>query len=355
MAEEESQGTSLKEALQEAFDEAKVEPVETSEAKDEKDEQVEQTDKVEDKEVDPAGEEQGDETDTEEEVTEDVIAAPNEWSRKEKEQWDLIPDTIEVDGEDVPVKQLIHDRYKNMQSKFNKSNEESASLRKTVEQVNTRFDPIADKLKMGGFSDGFQYVDMLMATDRQISSDPVGTIKGLITQHHLTPEQLGFPQGSADDDDFDLYEDNKEVADLKTEIARLNNRFDTQDQQRENSKKDEANLTMERFESAVDGDGESLHPLFKEATDEMIVLINSGKAQGANLADKLEDAYNKSPTVKSSLLREEDPVETGKKVAKAKRKGRTVSGKTVKGGADPAKLSRKEHLAEVYKEAAGRS
>lgn len=335
-AAEETKTLTLRESLSEQLEKQTQEMAEAM--SDEKPEEAESEEvseevKEEDAEKETDGEEVAEEEGKEEATAElsedksevkktDEVDIPNNWNEEERKAFEDIPDEIEAaDGTKISLKAMkdvvLHRQEKLLKAFYDSTDKnallekESESLKTGNEEWNKLLDPWRPQLTAAGMTEQ-QYIGDILNGVRNLQQNPAAVIKDLMGAYKVSAADLGINTGQSEDlDEFDGQVDPK-VTELETTVDKLTKRLDddaaTRVQQQNQSVQDE----VAAFKSAVDSDGNLLHPHFDESRDEMGILMQTGKAK------TIPEAYEMSPTVRSKGLDVKDPKDEPQKDAALK-------------------------------------
>lgn len=299
--------------------------------------------------------ESGDIEASEEEV-DFVTEAPGAWTKEEKEYFNNLPDNKIIVAEDGTeydigeIKRMTAEYYKNMQSGMDKKFQEYADGAKVLESYSDIFNSYGDWIRQQGMTEP-QLLGQLVQTHQALITNPAETIKGLMANLGVSPEQVGAASVDFEDDWDDLEPEgknrhiDKKYDEAIAEINRLK-------QQMMQSQQGNAQGQVDSFVNAVDSEGKKLHPEFDEVVEqEMAVLINTARARGEVLT--LEEAYAKSPTViqrsfekTQESKRKAEAKARREKVAEAKKSSKTISTKVAQDNR-PQDIDLRQHLKKV--------
>lgn len=281
----------------------------------------------------------------EEKNEEQFPLVPKDWSEEEKERFESALANPEL----KEAAAVFTERYDSLKKGFYKKADETATLKKDASAWGDVFDSdTKGSLEKRGVSEQ-QYTKQLLHVDRQLSKDPAGTIKRLMEGYKVTPEQLGLASEQAEDN---FYDSENKINQLEKEIAAMKSQGQQAEAAKIERQEQSVRSQMRDFKFAIDDNGDTLYPLFEDVKTEMSILLDSGKAT------TLEEAYNKSPTVREKQLdakaeanSKRDLEADRKKVKDARRASRTISTKS----SAPTKINRRmtieEHLREGFKAA----
>lgn len=291
-----------------------------------------------------------------EEKTEEVSDSdiPNNWNAEEKKAFEEIPDEITAqDGTTISLKAMkdvVLHRNEELLKAFNEKAREASTAKKGSEDWNNLLDPYKPQLTATGQT-AQQWIGSILQSVHKLQADPKVVIKELIDTYKVSATDLGIKTEQSEDEDSFHGENDPKVTKLETTIDTLQKRLDsfenTNIQQKNQSVQDE----IVTFKGQTDTKGNLTHPHFDEARDEMGLLMQTGKAK------TMQEAYDKSPTVRSNGLKVVNSPEDNKaalkkareEAAKAKKAGKTV--KTRSGTpSDPLKgLSLRDTLKVRYR------
>ena len=252
---------------------------------------------------------------------------PNNWNEEEKKAFLDIPDEIIAqDGTEISLKAMkdvVLNRNETLLKAFNEKAREAADVKKGSEEWNKLLDPYKPQLEATGLSEQ-QWIGNILQAVHNLQNNPQAVIKDLIDTYKVSAKDLGFTQQS-DEEDY-LFEDNSDIAQLKSTIDKLTRRLDSQEQASVQQQNQSVQDQLNAFRDEKDANGNLLHPYFDEARVEMGVLVQAGKAK------TFQEAYDNSPTVKLKNLEPRKDPEADKlalqkareEAAKAKKAGKTV-------------------------------
>ncbi len=266
---------------------------------------------------------------------------PNNWNAEEKKAFEDVPDEIIAqDGTAISLKAMKDvalRRNEELLKAFNEKAREASTAKKGSEDWNNLLDPYKPQLTATGQT-AQQWIGSILQTVHKLQADPKVVIKDLIDTYKVSAADLGIKTEQSEDEDSFHGENDPKVTKLETTIDTLQKRLDsfenTNIQQKNQSVQDE----IVTFKGEIDAKGNLTHPHFDEARDEMGLLMQTGKAK------TMQEAYDKSPTVRSNGLKVVNSPEDNKaalkkareEAAKAKKAGKTV--KTRSGASsDPLK------------------
>lgn len=214
---------------------------------------------------------------------------PNNWSKEEKETFQALLDS---DDENVrAAADIFIERHNSMKKTFFKKTEELAEAKKELKPITDVFAPFEQHMKNNGV-DKATYIKNMVTWEMSLQQDPVNTVKKIMNQFGVKPEQIAPRQKdefSLDDDDLTYNDSNDKVKNLEKEILLLRTQIANQP----------VLAQVRQFEEATDATGKLLHPHFAEVKPIMGQLIQQGKAK------TLEDAYKKA--IKALDLGEDEP------------------------------------------------
>ena len=270
---------------------------------------------------------------------------PKEWTKKEQETFQAALDNPDL----KEATEAFIARYENLRKDYHRKAGERADYAKKVSVWDDVFDGRAkEALKARGIDEP-EYVKRLLNVERQLITNPAETIKKLAEAYKVDLRQ------AVDNNDDDVIDYDKTIAEMKKEIADLKN--NNKQTETDTAATEDAYIAkqVKDFEFAIDESGEPMYPLFKEVRDEMGILLQNGKAK------TLEDAYEMSPTVKLAKLEEtsksqsrNDMEEEKRKVAKAKKAARGISNNKVNLKQN-VKMTLEDRLREKFAEARANS
>ena len=291
-------------------------------------------------------EEDGAQDEPQKEVTEEVEKAeetdvPNNWNKEEKQAFEDIPDEITTeDGTKISLKAMkdvVLHRNEELLKAFMEKSREATAAKKGGEQWNNLLDPYKPQLTAAGMEPQ-QWIGTILKDVHRLQQNPKAVIKELIGAYKVSASDLGIKPEQSEDQDLFHGEDDPKVTKLETTVTDLRAEIDAMRNEGIQQKNQSVQDELTTFQGTLDGNGNLAFPHFNEAREEMGILIQTGKAK------TLEEAYKKSPTVRSKGLEVVRSPEDNKlalkkareEAAKAKKAGKTIktrSGQTpVMGG-----------------------
>lgn len=329
---------SLREALQESFNELRA--VETTEPESTDAEPTEldahpSTDEVQEAEyeVPSEAEAQGDD--------DEVIHAPEHWSAEDRETFEGLPSAAQ---------QYLLKREKQYEQGIQQKAEELKPLKEA-------FGPYRDILKMRGVDEATA-VRTWVAAQQMLDTDPVNGFRTLIQQ--FTPDvqraitaQFGVTESA--DSEGDDYGSDPEVQKLRNELSQLKRQNSQQNTQYQQLRQQEALEQVRQFREAVGEDGKPLHPHFDEVSDEMRAYLSAGVVPDLKAAYERAvwslPAYREEFAAKQRQDAEREAARRREEAAKkAKKTAKAVNGKGSVPPPAPKQRTLRDELAEAYKQ-----
>jgi len=267
---------------------------------------------------------------TKEEVkSEEVADVPNNWNEEERKAFEDIPDEIITqDGTAISLKAMkdvVLTRNEGLLKAFNEKAREASDAKKGTEEWNTLLDPYQPQLTAAGM-ERQQWIGTILKDVHRLQQNPTAVIKELMGAYKVSATDLGIKTEQSEDEDSFHGENDPKVTKLETTIDDLRSRLDSFENANVQQKNQSVQDELVAFKGELDGKGNLTHPLYGEVRDEMGILMQTGKAR------TMQEAYEKSPTVRAKALEvvtsPEDTKAALKKAreeaAKAKRAGKTV-------------------------------
>lgn len=257
----------------------------------------------------------------------DTVEPPEHWSDTDKEAFNSLPEE---------ARPLYLEKAKSIESGYNAKFEDLANERKTLEAVKGFAELFTDQHReqlrqMGTTPEG--YVRSLIATHAQLQQNPRETLTNLA-------RQLNVSLGEAEALEEDLDPADKKLKDIESQVQNLSNVVTNSQRSQETASQQQITETWQAFAAAKDEQGNELYPKAEALKVKMgLELQTLESIPGETAKDLLERAYDSvkwtDPTLRASILEAEAKAKHDKaeaerkdKVAKAKKAGRDVKGKS---------------------------
>lgn len=261
--------TTIADELRAAFAAAEAEPEVKPEVKPEPKEAL-----PEPKEIDEPEDESPEEV-AQKEAEKEFPLIPNNWSDDEKAAFQALLDS---DNEELKTAaEIFIERHNSMKKTFFKKTEELANVKKELKPIVDVFQPFEQHMKNNGV-DKATYIKNMVTWEMSLQQDPVGTVKKIMANFGVKPEQIAPRDEFSLDDDLTDVKANDTVTQLQKEIQLLKTQIANQP----------VLAQVRQFEEATDATGKLLHPHFADVKPIMGQLIRENKAT------TLEDAYKKA-------------------------------------------------------------
>lgn len=229
----------------------------------------------------------------------DSFKAPTNWSKEDKEQFNHLPDSIELeDGKVIEIREILTKYDKARNADYTRKTQEVAIAKKEISGLVDLVKPYEAQLKQQNITPD-KWISELIQTATSFQQNPVGVLKQLMDSYNITPEQLGITANAQDADPDDDYKTDSEIklekriTDLEGQIEKSNKNVDNISNQRiQDTEQTRVNNMIAEFSDAKNDDGNLKHPHWDnpDVISDLKVLTQSGNT--------LAEAYAKSPAVR---------------------------------------------------------
>ncbi len=271
---------------------------------------------------------------------------PSRWTKEQKEAWAKA--FGELDPENPTHKQIgnlrdmIFNRWSEMEADYTKKTQEAASIRKSAEGVLSVLEPRRQAIEAAGSTIEAAVGDLLKLNDFA-SARPEDFVKWFVETRRLDPgrvaQLIGYKaqpsagqQQSAPDADDPLgiipqkYKDalaalprlQEELKELRTGIGTVKTSFETQQRSASEQSIAEHQRQIQQWATETDDAGNVKRPHFEEVRAEMIVLMETGRAK--DLQSAYESAVWANPTTRQQMLDSQEARRIAEREASERRK-----------------------------------
>lgn len=291
----------LADDLNAAFDEAVSDPIEPTEPQ-----EIPEPVEAGAPEVEPAAEPV--------EPAEPAIDFPAAWKKDYSEHWGSLP---------RDVQQYIIEREKQAQQGINEKGQALSELERQFQPLQEVIQPYAQTFAMQGMTP-VQGVQQLLAYQQALTENPQETLLQLAQAYGVDLQQAFESQPYVD----------PQVQTLQQELQQVRQQLDQTAQSNQQRQHEAIVEQIGQFASAVDESGNPKHPHFESVYEDIVTLMQMGRASS------LEDAYAKAvqfnPDVQAQLQQQQEQVVAEQKAAEAQKAREAARTVTSKRAADPA-------------------
>lgn len=243
-----------------------------------------------------------------------TIDFPAAWKKDYSEHWGTLP---------RDVQQYIVEREKQAQQGINEKGQALSELEKQYQPLQEVIQPYAQTFAMQGMTP-VQGISQLLAYQQALTENPQETLMQLAQAYGVDLQQAFENQPYVD----------PQVQTLQQKLESLEQQ-QAQAAQSQQQRQHEAIVEqIAQFASAADESGNPKHPHFESVYDDIVTLMQMGRASS------LEDAYAKAvqynPEVQAQLREQQEQVVAEQKAAEAQKAREAARTVTSKRAADPA-------------------
>ncbi len=216
---------------------------------------------------------------------EPALSAPQHWAKERQEIFSRAPRDLQ---------QAWLDREKEFDQGITEKSTVLRDFKARLDQFETVINPLKTALNAQGMNE-YQWLQQMGAYTMALQNDPVGVLKAVARQYNVDLSTL--VQGSDEFIDPSIKGLKDEIATLKTQLSQTAQATQTQTLQAQER-------VINDFREAKDTQGNTLHPHFDAVADDILVLANGYRSQGAQMPT-LEALYQRAVLMRPELLEQD--------------------------------------------------
>ena len=215
-----------------------------------------------------------------EEVPElDVLSAPNSWKKAFHESFGAMP---------RETQQYILDRDSQYEKGIGEKGQELAGFRQRLEGFDNSLAPLQQSWQMQGINtqDG---LNSLVGYAQALNANPQEALLSLAKAYNVDLGKV-FEEAPYIDPQLAQYEQ---------QLGEMQQTIDSFTQQQTQNTQNAAYSQLDEFEKAIDSEGNLLRPHFNDVIDDMVMIMQTGRAD--NLDSAYDTAVRINPDIQATL------------------------------------------------------